>query len=149
VRQAILEATPEAPDQINRKVHPVLSELIMKSLSKNPEERYASGQELVLDLERSKIVRRRRLPKRQRSDGHASRQRIYKYSPPGNLRLLQFYRLPKTDAGGKTSACGGNALQKIVAKAEPSQGCFARKDCREESSANPGAESSSRSGFQV
>ena len=50
----IVEATPAAPIEINRKIHPVLSEVIMKALSKAPEERYQSGQELVNDLERCK-----------------------------------------------------------------------------------------------
>jgi serine/threonine protein kinase len=54
VRQGIVETTPEAPDQVNRKVHPALSEVIMKALSKDPQERYQSGQELVNDLERCK-----------------------------------------------------------------------------------------------
>ncbi len=54
VRQAIHEMSPVAPYQVNRKIHPALSEVIMKALAKNPEERYASGQELVNDLERCK-----------------------------------------------------------------------------------------------
>lgn len=54
LRQQILEHTPLAPDQINPKIHPALSEVIMKALAKAPEGRYASGQELVNDLERCK-----------------------------------------------------------------------------------------------
>jgi serine/threonine protein kinase len=54
VRQSISEMTPPPPDQINRKTHPVLSQVIMKALAKNPEERYQSGQEMVNDLERCK-----------------------------------------------------------------------------------------------
>jgi len=54
VRQSILEMTPVAPDQINRKVHPALSQVVMKAIAKNPAERYQSGQELVNDLERCK-----------------------------------------------------------------------------------------------
>jgi len=54
VRQSILEMTPVAPDQINRKVHPALSQLIMKAIAKSPDDRYQSGQELVNDLERCK-----------------------------------------------------------------------------------------------
>ncbi len=54
VRQAIVEVTPPAPIAINPKIHPVLSEVIMKALSKAPEERYQSGQDLVNDLERCK-----------------------------------------------------------------------------------------------
>ena len=47
VRQAISEAMPPAPIAVNPKIHPVLSEVIMKALSKAPEERYQSGQDLV------------------------------------------------------------------------------------------------------
>jgi hypothetical protein len=54
VRQQIVEATPAAPIEVNRKIHPVLSEVIMKALSKAPEDRYQSGQDLVNDLERCK-----------------------------------------------------------------------------------------------
>ncbi|HEX3354592.1 MAG TPA: serine/threonine-protein kinase [Terriglobales bacterium] len=54
VRQAIYEATPVAPVQINPKAHPALSEVIMKALSGSPEDRYQSGQDLVNDLERCK-----------------------------------------------------------------------------------------------
>ncbi len=54
VRQAITENVPMAPDQINRKIHPALSQVIMKAMAKAPEERYQSGQDLVNDLERCK-----------------------------------------------------------------------------------------------
>ena len=54
VRQSISEMTPVAPDQINRKIHPALSQVIMKALAKAPKERYQSGQDLVNDLERCK-----------------------------------------------------------------------------------------------
>ena len=54
VRHAIVEVTPIDPAQLNRKIHPVLSEVIMKALSKAPEDRYQRGQELSNDLERCK-----------------------------------------------------------------------------------------------
>ncbi len=54
VRAAILETMPVAVNQVNRKTHPALSEVIMKALAKAPEERYQSGQELVNDLEKCK-----------------------------------------------------------------------------------------------
>ncbi len=54
VRQAIVESTPPAPIAVNRKIHPVLSEVIMKALSKAAEDRFQSGQELVNELERCK-----------------------------------------------------------------------------------------------
>ncbi len=54
VRHGIHESTPPAPVQINPKIHPALSDVIMKALAKVPDERYQSGQELVNDLERCK-----------------------------------------------------------------------------------------------
>jgi eukaryotic-like serine/threonine-protein kinase len=54
VQQQILEQMPPAPIQINPKIHPALSEVIMKALAKAPEERHQSGQDLVNDLERCK-----------------------------------------------------------------------------------------------
>jgi eukaryotic-like serine/threonine-protein kinase len=54
VRQQIMEQMPPAPDSINKKIHPTLSEVIMKALAKAPDERYQSGQELVNDLEKCK-----------------------------------------------------------------------------------------------
>jgi serine/threonine-protein kinase len=54
IRQQIIGTMPAAPIQVNGKVHPALSGLIMKALAKDPAERYQSGRELVLDLEKCK-----------------------------------------------------------------------------------------------
>jgi serine/threonine-protein kinase len=54
LRQCILGSTPVAPVQINPKVHPLLSDLIMKALAKDPAERYQSGRALLDDLEKCK-----------------------------------------------------------------------------------------------
>jgi len=54
VRRSISDTTPVPPDQINPKLHPALSQVIMKALAKAPEERYQSGQESVNDLEKCK-----------------------------------------------------------------------------------------------
>ncbi len=54
LRQSILDSTPAAPVAVNPKVHPVLSGLIMKALSKDPAERYQMGRELLDDLEKCK-----------------------------------------------------------------------------------------------
>ena len=54
VREAVLESHPTPVNEINGKIHPALSAVIMKALAKAPEERYQSGQELVNDLEKCK-----------------------------------------------------------------------------------------------
>ena len=54
VRSAILEGAPAPPKSINAKVHPVLNDLIVKALSKDPAARYQNGRELLDDLEKCK-----------------------------------------------------------------------------------------------
>ena len=54
VRHKILQETPLAPVEINKKIHPAVSDLIMKALSKAPSERFQNGQELVNELEKCK-----------------------------------------------------------------------------------------------
>jgi serine/threonine protein kinase len=54
LRQSILANTPVPPAQLNPKLHPVLSDLIMKVLAKDPAERYQNGRELLDDLEKCK-----------------------------------------------------------------------------------------------
>ena len=54
LRQSILESTPVAPVHVNPKIHPVLSDLIMKALAKDPAERFQSGRELLDELEKCK-----------------------------------------------------------------------------------------------
>jgi serine/threonine protein kinase len=54
LRQSILESTPVPPVHVNPKVHPLLSNLIMRALAKDPVQRYQSGRELLDDLEKCK-----------------------------------------------------------------------------------------------
>ncbi len=54
LRQSIVESTPVAPIHVNPKIHPLLSDLIMKALAKDPAERYQTGRELLDDLEKCK-----------------------------------------------------------------------------------------------
>ena len=57
LRQAILESMPAPPIQLNAKVHPLLSDLIMKALAKDPAQRYQTGRALLDDLENCKEKR--------------------------------------------------------------------------------------------
>ncbi len=57
LRQSIVESTPVPPQQVNPKLHPALSTLIMKALAKNPSERHQNGRELLDDLERCKELK--------------------------------------------------------------------------------------------
>ena len=54
LRQSVLESTPVPPLQLNPKLHPALSDLIMKALAKDPGERYQNGRALLDDLEKCK-----------------------------------------------------------------------------------------------
>ena len=71
IRQSILESTPVAPLHVNPKVHPLLSDLIMKALMKDPAQRYQSGKQLLDDLENCKEVRPAAVPKPQPPKGPA------------------------------------------------------------------------------
>jgi eukaryotic-like serine/threonine-protein kinase len=57
IRQNILESIPTAPIRVNAKVHPLLSDLIMKALAKDPAQRYQTGRALLDDLENCKESR--------------------------------------------------------------------------------------------
>lgn len=57
VRQSILEGAPVSPLHVNPKVHPLLSDLIMKALAKDPAQRYQGGKQLLDDLENCKEAR--------------------------------------------------------------------------------------------
>lgn len=54
LRQSITESVPVPPIQLNGKVHPLLSELIVKALAKDPAQRYQTGRQLLDDLEKCK-----------------------------------------------------------------------------------------------
>jgi eukaryotic-like serine/threonine-protein kinase len=54
VRRAILESAPTPISEINASVHEALEAVVMKVLAKDPQERYQSGQDLIVDLEKCK-----------------------------------------------------------------------------------------------
>jgi serine/threonine-protein kinase len=51
VRSAILDNVPPLPHRLKANLNPALSALIMKAISKSPENRFQSGQDLVRELE--------------------------------------------------------------------------------------------------
>src|SRR5579864_8310468 len=57
LQQLIQEGAPEAPAKLNPKLHPLLSDLIVKAMGKDPSQRYQSGRELLDDLEKCKESR--------------------------------------------------------------------------------------------
>ncbi len=56
LRRKIVEEMPVEPHDLNPGVPPRVSEILLKALAKAPEERYASGAELLNDLENYKRV---------------------------------------------------------------------------------------------
>lgn len=58
LQQSIVESTPVAPIHVNPKVHPLLSDLILKVMQKDPAHRYQSGRELLDDLEKCKETKK-------------------------------------------------------------------------------------------
>jgi eukaryotic-like serine/threonine-protein kinase len=68
VLDAIAGKTPPTPHALNKAVPPMLSEIAMKAMSKQPEQRYQNGDDMALDL-----VRYLALHKRVRSKVSAAR----------------------------------------------------------------------------
>ncbi len=54
LRRSVVEGTPVPPMLVNPKLHPALSDLIMKAIAKDPAARYQTGRELLDDLEKCK-----------------------------------------------------------------------------------------------
>src|SRR5450755_403990 len=76
LRQSILESTPVSPLHINPKVHPLLSDLIMKVLAKDPALRYQSGRQLLDDLENCKEARSAKKPEAQKVSAPAMKTNV-------------------------------------------------------------------------
>ena len=108
VRQAIVEAMPAPPIQINKKIHPVLSEVIMKALAKAPEERYQSGQELVNDLERCKesttkaVAKKAAPPAQGLNTSQAPKAAVAPSAPPPPQKTAAAPHAPAPDASAAT-----------------------------------------------
>ncbi len=95
LRRCVVESTPVAPVQLNAKVHPLLSDLIMKALAKDPAQRFSSGRELLDDLEKCK----------------ESRPSAAKKTAPA--------KTPAVQGGGQSKSAGPGAARSGASTAKP------------------------------
>ena len=101
VRQLILNSMPVPPAMVRSKVPAPLSDVLMKALSKLPEQRYASGQELVNALEQCKEATPKAAPVRK---------------APEPVRGLN---IPKRAAEAESGAEPAGALAESVPESAP------------------------------
>ena len=98
VHIAILETTPPLPHRLKGNVNPALSELIMKALAKDPNERFQSGQELVRELEQCKSA-----------PGIAAKQATGTMVKAAPALRAPVKEAPKANAAAAASAISGSA----------------------------------------
>ncbi len=134
LRQSILESTPVAPVHVNPKIHPILSDLIMKALAKDAAERFQSGRELLDELEKCKeskptAAKKAQAPSGLRaptqpkpapqskmpSQGSATSQRTATPMKPATPPVAKSAPVKQTEK--KTAAPAPEAEEKKVAKA--------------------------------
>lgn len=94
IRAAILDTVPPLPHRLKANLSPSLSALIMKAISKSPDNRFQSGQDLVRELEQC----------------NAS---VNKVTPPAAAK-------PKVQAAGAAAGVGAKLAPKPSVPASPS-----------------------------
>jgi eukaryotic-like serine/threonine-protein kinase len=94
IRAAILDTVPPLPHRLKANLSPSLSALIMKAISKSPDNRFQSGQDLVRELEQC----------------NAS---VNKVTPPAVVK-------PKVQAAGAAAGVGAKLAPKQSVPASPS-----------------------------
>jgi eukaryotic-like serine/threonine-protein kinase len=104
VQSQIVEQTPEPPASINPRMNLGVSRVIMRAMAKAPEERYASGQELVNDLDTAK----------QTTQAAAAKQAS---QPTRGLVIPDKLKAPKTAASATPAPSG--ATTAVPAKSSP------------------------------
>src|SRR6202011_742841 len=124
LRKAIVESTPLPPVRVNGKVHPLLSDLIVKTLQKDPLQRYQRGRELLDDLEKCKESRPQAAKKSSEAPKSASvsdRQRVVAQSKSATetrtLPAQSAVSAPlqkKSDATSKAAAVAAGAENSLA-----------------------------------
>ena len=108
------ETTPPAPIEVNRKIHPGLSEVIMKALSKAAEDRFQSGQELVNDLERCKESATKAVAKKTAQPAQGLNAAAQKAAAPARWRSPS-----RVTAKGRPSSAASAPAQSAQAEVAP------------------------------
>jgi serine/threonine-protein kinase len=124
VRTAIMEATPVPPNHVNGRVHPGLSALIMKALAKAPDERYQSGQDLIVDLEKCKdSPTKAAAPKKTAAAKPAAQKPIAKpAAPPAPVSPTVQASAPEPGLQTFAAAAGHGGADSITSPAQSPEG---------------------------
>jgi serine/threonine protein kinase len=115
LRKSILESTPVPPVRVSGKVHPLLSDLIMKALQKDPAQRYQRGRELLDDLEKCKESRPQAAKKSAEAPKTAVQDKQKTAAQSAVLSPLQ----RKSDSPPKAAAVAAGAGDSLLAPSAP------------------------------
>jgi serine/threonine protein kinase len=107
VRQEIAVGMPVTPAQINSKIQPGLNEVIMRALSKSPEQRYQAGLDLVQDLERCKESTQKAAAPRKMPQAEARRVDAASSEPAEDTR----FAVRRASAATAGASAGGSISQ--------------------------------------
>jgi eukaryotic-like serine/threonine-protein kinase len=114
VGEQTLEKMPPAPHQLNRKLQPALSEVIMKALAKTPGARYQNGQELVNALENCKSQAAGKSAPKKTPDPGSQKSSEPQAHAEGSVPLKK-----SAAAGAGTVSTGATSLHSTASKAQP------------------------------
>ena len=124
VRQRILDSTPIAPVKVNAKLHPLLSDLIMKALSKDPAERFQNGRELLDSLEKCKES------KPQAANKLAPKPLAAAPKPPAAAKAVSPAPAPAAPAASRVAPPVTKQAEKFVVPAAPAPRVEAKRQDR-------------------